>query len=118
MQLDPDIDKLDHLNSLGMLHIIIVRDDGRLVGYHASVIDTLIHYKNVLAAKGDLHWLHPDYRKGTIGIKLLKEVERTLKLRGVQVMYDFTKLYLDKGPVFEHLGYRAIERTYSKWIGN
>lgn len=117
MQLDPDIGKLDRLNASGMLHIVIAREDGKLIGYHASIIDTLMHYKNVLAAKGDLYWLAPEYRKGSTGIKLLKEVERTLKLRGVQVMYDITKLYLDKGPIFEHLGYKPIERTYSKWIG-
>lgn len=118
MQLDPDIAKLDFLNSRGMLHIVIARDNGVLVGYHASIVDTLIHYKNVLAAKGDLYWLHPDHRKGSVGIKLLKEVERTLKLRGVQVIYDITKLYLDHGKIFERLGYRPIERNYSKWIGD
>ncbi len=118
MPLDPDLAKLDLLDSRGMLHIVIARFEGRLVGYHASVIDTLIHYRTVLAAKGDLHWLHPDHRKGTTGLRLLKEVERTLRLRGVQVMYDFTKTYADKGPVFEHLGYRHIEKTYSKWIGD
>ncbi len=117
MQLDPDIEKLNRLNDRGMLHIVIVRENGKLVGYHASIIDTLMHYKKVLAAKGDLYWLHPDHRKGTIGIRLLKEVERTLKLRGVQVIYDITKLYLDNGKIFERLGYRPIERNYSKWIG-
>lgn len=117
MPLDPDIGRLDYLSSLGKLHIVIARDNGKLVGYHASIIDTLIHYKTVLAAKGDLHWLHPDYRKGMTGIKLLKEVEKTLKTRGVQVMADFTKLYADKGAVFEHLGYKPIERVYTKWIG-
>lgn len=118
MKLDPDLDKLNLLNSKGMLHIVIARDDGKLVGYHASIVDTLMHYKNVLAAKGDLYWLSPDHRKGSTGIKLLKEVERTLKLRGVQVMYDITKLYLDNGVIFDRLGYKAIERNYSKWIGD
>lgn len=118
MKLNPDLDRLDHLNEAGMLHIVVARDDGHLVGYHASLVDTLIHYKDVLAAKCDLHWLHPEYRKGSTGLKLFKEVERTLKLRGVKVMYDFTKLYLDKGAIFEHLGYKPIERTYSKWIGD
>lgn len=118
MKLNPDLDKLDRLNSLGMLHIVIARNDGRLIGYHASVIDTLMHYRHILAAKGDLYWLHPEYRKGSTGIKLLKEVEKTLKLRGVQVMYDITKLYLDHGKIFERLGYKPIERNYSKWIGD
>lgn len=117
MRPNPDIDKLNLLDSRGMLHLVIARDKGKLVGYHASVIDTLIHYKHVLAAKGDLHWLAPEYRKGATGIRLFKEVERTLKARGVQVIYDFTKTYLDKGPVFERLGYKNIEKTYSKWIG-
>lgn len=118
MQLNPDLDKLDALNARGMLHIVIAREDGRLVGYHASIIDTLIHYKNVLAAKGDLYWLAPEYRKGATGIRLLREVEKTLKARGVQVMYDVTKLYLDHGKIFERLGYKPIERNYSKWIGD
>ena len=118
MQLDPDLDKLALLDARGMLHIVVVRDKGVLVGYHASVVDTLMHYRQILAAKGDLYWLAPEYRKGATGIRLLKEVERTLKLRGVQVMYDITKLYLDKGPIFEHLGYKPIERNYSKWIGD
>lgn len=118
MKLNPDLDKLDRLNNAGMLHCVIARNDSIIVGYHASIIDTLMHYKDVLAAKGDLYWLHPDQRKGTIGIKLLKEVERTLKARGVQVIYDITKLYLDHGKIFERLGYRAIERNYSKWIGD
>lgn len=118
MQLDPDIDKLNNLEAAGKLHIVIARDNGKLIGYHASIIDTLIHYRKILAAKGDLHWLHPDYRKGMTGIKLLKKVEETLKARGVHVMADFTKLYADKGAVFEHLGYRPIERVYTKWIGD
>lgn len=117
MQLDPDIEKLDLLNSSGKFHIVIARDCGKLIGYHASIIDTHIHYKTILSAKGDLYWLAPEYRKGTTGIKLLKEVEKSLKARGVQVMTDFTKLYLDKGLVFEHLGYKPIERVYVKWIG-
>lgn len=118
MKLDPDLDKLHNLNARGMLHIVTARKDGELVGYHASVIDTLIHYKNILAGVSDLYWLREDCRKGTTGIRLFQEVERTLKARGVQVLYDATKLYLDHGKIFEHLGYKPIERKYSKWIGD
>lgn len=118
MQLNPDISKLDGFNSKGMLHIVTARSAGTLVGYHASFVDTLIHYKHILAGISDLYWLHPDYRKGSTGIKLFKEVEHTLKLRGVQIIYDSVKLYLDHGKLFEHLGYTPIERKYSKWIGN
>lgn len=118
MQLNPDLNKLDNLNSSGMLHIVTVRFEGKLIGYHASFIDTLVHYKHILAGTSDLYWIHKDYRKGSTGIKLFQEVERTLKARGVQILYDCTKLYLDHGKLFQHLGYKAIERKYSKWIGD
>lgn len=118
MQLNPDIEKLDGYNAKGMLHIVVARKSGELVGYHASFIDTLIHYKHILAGISDLYWLREDCRQGTIGIKLFKEVERTLKARGVQIIYDSTKLYLDHGKIFEYLGYKPIERKYSKWIGD
>lgn len=118
MQLNPDIERLDLLNQKGMLHIVTARKNSELVGYHASVIDTLIHYKHILAGVSDLYWLREDCRKGSTGIRLFQYVEHTLKGRGVQILYDTTKLYLDHGKIFEHLGYRAIERKYSKWIGD
>lgn len=118
MILDPDIDKLDRLNSQGRLHIVTARKEGELVGYHASIIDTLVHYKNILAGISDLYWIRKDCRNGTAPIRLFQEVEKTLKARGVQVLYDATKLYLDHDRLFQHLGYKPIERRYSKWIAD
>lgn len=118
MYLNPDLEKLDQINARGMLHIITVRKDGELVGYHASIIDTLLHYKHILAAVGDLYWIRKDCRNGGVPLKLFKKVEETLRNRGVQVMYDVTKVYFDHDRLFTHLGYKAIERKYSKWIGD
>lgn len=118
MRLNPDIKKLDNFEAQGMLHIVTVRQDGELVGYHAAIIDTLLHYKDILAAHGDLYWIRKDCRNGGIPLKLFKKVEQTLKALGVQVMYDATKLYLDHDRLFTHLGYKAIERKYSKWIAD
>jgi hypothetical protein len=118
LKLDPDIEKLDHLNSLGKLHIVVGRREGQIVGYHASIIETLVHYKTVLVAMSDLYWLQKDCRNGTAALRLFQEVERSCKARGVKVLYDATKLYLDHGRLFEHLGYKPIERRYSKWIGD
>lgn len=118
MLLDPDIARLDKLEAQGMLHIVTARRDGELVGYHASIVDTLIHYKTILAGIADLYWIRPDCRAGGVPIKLFREVERTLKARGVQVLYDATKLYLDHDRLLQHLEYKPIERRYSKWIGD
>ena len=117
MKLDPDINRLNNLEVLGKLHIVTARKEGALIGYHASVVDTLIHYKDILAGLSDLYWIRKDCRVGKVPIKLFQQVEKTLKARGVQILYDATKLYLDHDKLFQHLGYKPIERRYSKWIG-
>lgn len=118
MTLNPDFEKLDFYNARGILHIVAARRNSELIGYHASIIDTLLHYKHILAGISDLYWIRPDCRNGRTPIKLFEEVEKTLKARGVQILYDATKLYFDHDKLFKHLGYKAIERRYSKWIGD
>ena len=118
MKLNPDIERYNQLDALGKFHIVTVRKDGKLVGYHAAQIDTLLHYKDVLVSSSDLYWVDPSCR-GAAGaaLKLFHEVERSSRARGVKILYDATKLYLDHDRLFQHLGYRPIERRYSKWIG-
>ena len=119
MKLNPDIEKYNLINDLGKLHIVTVRKDGRLAGYHAASIDTLLHYKDILVSNSDLYWIDHSCR-GAAGaaLKLFAEVERSSRARGVQILYDATKLYLDHDRLFQHLGYKPIERRYSKWIGD
>jgi hypothetical protein len=116
MPLNPDLMKCARLASLGMLHIVTARKNGVLVGYHASIIDNLLHYRTTLAAESDLYWLAPPYRNGRNALRLFQEVERSCKARGVEILYDATKVYLDRGELFEHLGYKLIEKRYSKRI--
>lgn len=116
-ELDPDYMKIGQLHSRGMLHVVTVRDEGRLRGYHVSIVDTLLHYRTVLCANADIYWLDPECRKGRVALRMFEFVEKTLKARGVKLMMDGTKLALDRGELFEFLGYELLEKRYSKWIG-
>lgn len=119
MKLNPDIDRYDSLDKAGQLHIVTVRKDGKLVGYHAGIVTTLLHYKDILINNSDLYWVDPSCRGASgAAIKLFNEVARSSKARGVQVLYEATKLYLDHDRLFQHLSYKPIERRYSKWIGD
>lgn len=117
MKLDPNVALIDRIEQMGNAHIVTVRAGGELVGYHGSVIEPLLHYQSIIAGKSDLFWLRPDMRRGRLAIDLFKEVERSSRARGVDVLYDATKLNADCGRLFEYLGYSPIERRYSKWIG-
>ena len=113
--LEPDISKLNLLSRFGVLQCIVARDSGKIVGYFASLVEPLLHYKQILADKCDLYWLAPDYRKGFAGIRLLQFAEEMARKRGCKVSYlgcklgehDYTKL-------FEHLGYEMTEKKFRK----
>ncbi len=117
IKLDPDFEQFNMLDAEDAFHIVTVRDDEKLVGYHSSTLFKH-RYHSIPVARGDAYWLVPEYRKGSTGVELFKEVEKSLKLKGIKMMYDATTLSLDCGIIFERLGYQPIERLYSKWIGD
>jgi L-amino acid N-acyltransferase YncA len=115
--LDPDLELYDHLAESGMLHVLVARDEGRIIGYHLSIVKPHLHYRTSLHAQTDVYYIDPAYRKGMTGVRLFKEAERTLVARGVKKMITGTKMSLDMGKIFERLGWRETERTYTKCIG-
>lgn len=116
--LEPDVETFSVLEDCGQLQIVTVRDDGRLVGYHVSLVRPHLHYRSSLTAYVDMYFVHPDYRAGMVGVKLFKEAERFLRERGVQRVYTGTKLHHDVGRVLERLGHKQTERLFVKFIGD
>lgn len=115
--LDPDLDAYLSMERAGMLHIVAARSEGKLIGYHISIVKPHLHYRTTLHAHTDVYFVCPEFRQGMTGVKLFKEVERTLKARGVIKMITGTKLSLDMGRIFERLGWEETERTFTKLIG-
>jgi len=123
--LDPDYARYDQLHRSGVLHVTTARADGELVGYHIAIISTHLHYKSTVVASDDLFFLKPEHRQGFAGVRLFKEVERTLKARGVKVCVNRAKRHVKVGHhqetvgrMLEALGYEEFERNYIKWIGD
>jgi N-acetylglutamate synthase-like GNAT family acetyltransferase len=90
---------------------------GALIGYHVAVISGHLHYRSTLHAVTDVYWIAPECRHGVTAVRLFQAVERELTKRGVRKLFTATKLHLDQGALFEHLGFRPIERMYSKLLG-
>lgn len=115
IKLDPCYDEYITFEHQGMLHLVVARDAGRMVGYHLSFIRPHLHYKNSLSAIVDIYFVLPECRGGA-GFKLLRFVEQSLKARGVQKIFTACKLHHDIGTLFDRLGYTEIERMYTKVI--
>lgn len=114
--LEPDVETFSLLEDCGQLQILTVRNEGRLVGYHVSLVRQHLHYRSSLTAYVDMYFVHPDYRAGMVGVKLFSESERFLRERGVQRVYTGTKLHHDVGTVLERLGHKQTERLFVKFL--
>lgn len=113
--LDVDYERYNKLDEMESLHIVTARDEGRLVGYHCSLINTHSHYKSSKMALVDVYYLLPEYRMSRTGIKLFQFAEESLRARGdIVKLLCSTKIHQDHSRIFEFLGWRETERTYSK----
>lgn len=115
--LNPDFDTYAAFANAGMLHIVVARKDGEVVGYHFSVVRPHLHYKQSLSAFTDIYFLAPAHRTGRTPLRLFEYVEKTLKAKGVEKLFTGTKLSLDAGPLFKHMGWTPTETLYTKFIG-
>jgi len=118
IKLDPDFESYANYEATGALHVVVARESGEIVGYHISIIRPHLHYKGSLSAFTDVYYLAPDQRRGLAGVKLFREVEKTLKARGVEKLFSGTKVSLNMGPIFERLGWTLTEHLYTKFIGD
>lgn len=109
-------DAYDVLEREGSMWCLAVRDLGRLVGYFIGFVKTHLHYEDSLTFFTDVYFLSKEYRKGIAGTKIFKEMEKSLKKRGVQRMLVSTKIKLDMSPILNRLGFEEIERIHSKML--
>lgn len=117
IKFDPDFDRYLYCERRGWYEIITARSNGVLVGYIAQWIGGPPHYRSTLWSDNDVFWLDPDYREGTVGIKLFVLMEKRLRERGVSVMTLQPKMHFekDRGGVHKILDYLGFEATAMVW---
>lgn len=118
IKLNPDFTTYEMLDSTGTLGVYTARSEGKLVGYFSIIAKKHPHYQDHYFATNDLIYLHPDYRKGMAGYKLIKFVEDDLKRMGVSVLLINTTIHLPFDPLLERMGFGLEERIYSKYLGD
>lgn len=114
--LAPDWAGYTELERVGMLHIMTARADGKLIGYYFAIVRPHLHYRHTLHAFSDIFIILPEYRRGLAGYQLFRETEKMLKALGVRKTYVVTKVHIPLKMLMKRLGYRFIERVYSKLL--
>jgi hypothetical protein len=114
IKLDPDWHKYSILAKNKSLVVITARDQGKLVGYSVFFITNHLHYQQNKMANNDVLFLHEDYRKGTTGIKLIKESEKALKDLGIIKILWHIKFAKDFRKILYRLGYHDEDAIVGK----
>jgi GNAT superfamily N-acetyltransferase len=114
--LDPDWDVYKVLADGKKLKFITCKEDEKLIGYIIFFVNPHIHYKTCLTAYEDIYFLKKEYRKGRTGLKMFQFAEKLLKEQGVQRIIYNTKVHSDNSSLFEYLGFKFIDKVFSKML--
>jgi len=111
--IQPDDAQFDWMDKNGQLQVVAARDDGKLVGYHLTIIRPHLHYA-VLAGFVDTVYMSPECRAGRTGMQMIQYAEDMLRRRGVQWTTIGVRLIKDFSPLLIRLGYTEAEKLYRK----
>ena len=116
--LAPDWDRYFDAELVGNFALTTVRDGMLLVGYVGNFIGRHQHAA-IKWCQVDLFFLHPGYRVGLLGNKLLDANERFMRERGVNKIAMAAKCHFDGrlGLLLKRMGYAPEDILYTKWIG-
>jgi|SRR5208283_703751 len=99
------------------LEIYTVRESGDLIGYAIFFVRQPLHYLGSMWAIADVIWLHPDFRRNSVGRGFVKFCEDRLKIRGVQVItYGMKLSHPALGRLLESEGYTPVEVHHQKKV--
>ena len=111
--LNPDVERYEIMEKKGDLLLVTARSAGALVGYFLWVLGTHSHYKDVLVAEEDLHYLTPECRLGLIGYNFMKFSRQAALDRGAKLLVVREKLGHEHPALMKRLGYMPTEIAYT-----
>lgn len=120
---DRDVQKLNvnwrfyaEVAMAGHFSMVVVRDGETLVGYFLQMITPIPHYKHILQATEDSHYILPEYQKQGYGKAMVGVAEQAAINRGASIMKVRTKVHKDNSQFWEDRGFRRVEYVYQKVV--
>lgn len=114
MQLAPNWDLYERLEKGDLLLIISAWDEAKLVGYSVSFLSHHLHYRHLLYAQNDVLFVSKEYRRGKLGLALIRETENLARQRGAKLMLWHAKQGTALDALMPRLKYQVQDIVYSK----
>lgn len=118
--LKPDWERYREFEKAGLLYIMTARVGATLVGYLTVLAYPHLHHKETKWATVDVMWLHPEYRKGWTGVRMIKHLEKGMQKIGARIVWFAVKKHFKNknargvGELLAFLGYGEVETVYAK----
>lgn len=114
MEVKPQIETYLHLESKDALYCLAALDGGSVAGYSVNFIASNLHYSDLRTATNDLLYVHPNYRQGRLGLRLMRETENEAKRRGAHLMLWHAKKDSALSHICDRLGYGVQDVIYNR----
>jgi len=116
VDLDIDYDTYKYLDDLDRLCLVVAREDSKIVGYTLSFCIPQLHYKETILSYNDAIYVIPEKRNTLTGYRLIKETEKIMKDKGVDVFTLHIKTEHDWSGLAIKMGYQEVEKIYHKGV--
>jgi GNAT superfamily N-acetyltransferase len=114
MLLKPDVARYKALEDAGNLFTLALYDGETIVGYSVNIVSRNLHYSDLLYVHNDILFVHPDYRKGLHGVKLIARTEAYARALGAQLILFHGKQNTAFTEIMPRLGYGVQDIIFSK----
>lgn len=115
---NPDYELYFLLEEHNNLHVLTIRDDGKLVGYIIAFVRTNPHYQDHVYAVNDIIYLDPEYRHTDVSRNMLMIAEDCYRRLGASVITYHMKVSVPFKSLCESVGLEHKENMYMKYIGD
>lgn len=114
MVLAPRVDVYEAIEARDKLLVLGAFDGEDLVGYSANIIDTNLHYGDVLVCQNDVLFVDRAYRAGRTGLQLIRATEDLARALSCDIMIWHAKPNTTFNALLPRLDYRVQDVIHSK----
>jgi hypothetical protein len=86
MVLKPDVERYYGIEALGWLMVIGAYRGSKLIGYSVNIVSNNLHYADLIQGQNDVLFLTKDERKGSAGLRLIRQTHKLMKMEGAKIM--------------------------------
>lgn len=114
MKLSPQVEKYRKMEEEGLLVSLFARSGEVIVGYSINILTPHLHYSDLRVAQNDVIYVHPVFRKSTLGLRLIKATEDACYDAGARFILMHAKEGTPFAKILPRKGYGVQDIIYSK----